>query len=928
MAAKTVIYSLLLAGVLFGLGGAALYARPSSVYDTRVTRDLTGAPLPTRADYLRQFPEYSLTIENIERSPAPRDPGGTVVVVINRRLYEVHQERFATFTDDIGDIGYQVVSIAADGGAAQELKDLVRDEGGDDLTGVIFAGEQPLAWYEHLEWFYHNDRPDNERLAEYPIDLFFMDTDGVWEDTSGNDIYDWHHGSWEPDIWLGRLPGYNLGRVDEDTLIANYLDRVHAYRTGQIALPHRALNMVDDDWIPNSADWTETIRLAIGGVFAEADPESTSAVNYRHHLTEAGGYELVQVAVHSSADSHLFYVNGHSQYDYFRFRHLRDEVAPEVMFYNLFACSAMNLSRNLCLGALYALRGPYGLGAVGSAKTGSMLFFEDYYRRLSEGECFGDAFRLWFTEHGHEPGRENWARSWFYGMTYYGDPTLTLRRGLRITETTAEEITGDGDGVVDASETAGIRLTIVNLSPHPQRNVQLTASIDDPWCNFLNDQAEFDFIDAGDELQVEGLRLQVSPDCPDNHRARIAVEMTTGDEETWGDEFSMVIRSPRLETVGFGITDMEGVKDGLVEPGESGLMSIQVRNSGGDDMRLPGYVSLSDLGAGVIANGEHLAIPLTAAGSIGYSGCLPFQLSPDQAALKFAAVELWSNQDAWLSRMFIAVSSSPESNLQEDFNQSPIWFSTYSLAEGYQNAWVWSDNDGEEGGGVSFKGSDTLQYPPHADAALELPLMMVQGPAVLALRHRFEIEAEYDAAVVEVDRGRGWQRVAPDGGYNGVGVDNGSFAGGPCWNGSMEWTNSRVDLGDESGPLRVRLRFASDNGVEGAGWFIDRLTVSGRTLDVPPSNEPFADNFAWRGMFPNPTNGRLTVKFWSPREVSAEIAVRDISGRIVLNPLLLTARAGFNQAAVDIDRLPSGIYLLSLEVERASQGVQKVVLFK
>jgi len=63
---------------------------------------------------------------------------------------------------------------------------------------------------------------------------------------------------------------------------------------------------------------------------------------------------------------------------------------------------------------------------VGSAKTGSMLEFDDYYRPLGEGKSIGRSFLEWFAARA-EGGFDDGEVTWFYGMNFQGDPTLTIQ---------------------------------------------------------------------------------------------------------------------------------------------------------------------------------------------------------------------------------------------------------------------------------------------------------------------------------------------------------------------------------------------------------------------------------------------------------------------------------------------------------------------
>jgi pimeloyl-ACP methyl ester carboxylesterase len=62
-------------------------------------------------------------------------------------------------------------------------------------------------------------------------------------------------------------------------------------------------------------------------------------------------------------------------------------------------------------------------------------------------------------------------------------------------------------------------------------------------------------------------------------------------------------------------------------------------------------------------------------------------------------------------------------------------------------------------------------------------------------------------------------------------------------------------------------------------------------------------------VFPNPTDGLVNV---SVDETSGQLAVQDMSGKLVYQSVLNS-----NQTAVDLGKLPSGVYLISLKTEKA-----------
>jgi hypothetical protein len=96
---------------------------------------------------------------------------------------------------------------------------------------------------------------------------------------------------------------------------------------------------------------------------------------------------------------------------------------PPVLFYNLFACGPGRFTDENYLAGAYIFNTTYGLISVASAKSGSMLSFNDFTLPLSQGKSLGQSFQEWFTA---QAPYVLWEQEWYYGMVLCGDPTLDL----------------------------------------------------------------------------------------------------------------------------------------------------------------------------------------------------------------------------------------------------------------------------------------------------------------------------------------------------------------------------------------------------------------------------------------------------------------------------------------------------------------------
>lgn len=97
---------------------------------------------------------------------------------------------------------------------------------------------------------------------------------------------------------------------------------------------------------------------------------------------------------------------------------------PPVLFFNLFSCGPGRFTDNNYLAGSYIFNTSTALITVASAKSGSMLNFQDFYGPLSEPtKTVGQAFLEWFQT---QAPFQLWEQEWYYGMVLNGDPTLQM----------------------------------------------------------------------------------------------------------------------------------------------------------------------------------------------------------------------------------------------------------------------------------------------------------------------------------------------------------------------------------------------------------------------------------------------------------------------------------------------------------------------
>lgn len=348
-------------------------------------------------------------------------------IIVQPELYSGIESSLFQLVEDWENEGASVLVYNMQFSDHVALRDTLRNING--LTGVLLIGDFPVPWYQVWE--------DDGKYQEYPVDLYYMDLDGIWEDRYKKDpsgegyipgsdgIYDTHRQEFPrndeaPEIIVGRItPTEGMG--DPIEVVNKYLDKCHRYRVGigGIRRPFRGLAYPDDDW----SEWgyfvaTSYMRSVYSDFDVVYDINQTSATDYRDRLS--GGYSLIHVYVHSWSRGHAFKINDGEDNEYF----FNTDILPagaDANFYLLFACSNCRYTEDLNCGSVYALLTDYGINTIGTTHSGGLTEYNVFYSELAKGISFGESLLRTLQKVG-EGGFSKSAKSWYYGITLNGDP--------------------------------------------------------------------------------------------------------------------------------------------------------------------------------------------------------------------------------------------------------------------------------------------------------------------------------------------------------------------------------------------------------------------------------------------------------------------------------------------------------------------------
>ncbi|KPL05214.1 MAG: hypothetical protein AMJ73_01875, partial [candidate division Zixibacteria bacterium SM1_73] len=324
---------------------------------------------------------------------------GLVHVFVDSYVYPAIQTNFDQFILDLQSEGYTVSVTQVITETPEDIRAILQSEYASGLVGVILVGEVPAAWVQLFTITHYY-------TSHFPTDYFYMDLDGTWNDSNADGFYDDLSGTMEPEIWAGRITPSFCIFGDEVTMLNQYFAKNHAYRTGSMSVPDRALGYIEIPWYVPAMDYV------YGDVTIVIDENTTTALDYKYMLQQ--GYEFVHLLSHSSPWGSTFFLEDETYGGGSVFSYDMAHVNPEAVFVILEACSNAKYTETNNLGQTYIFGSDYCLVAIGETKIMYGNSFEELYYSLGEGNNLGDAFLDW----------KWWYWDFWLGCDVFGDPTL------------------------------------------------------------------------------------------------------------------------------------------------------------------------------------------------------------------------------------------------------------------------------------------------------------------------------------------------------------------------------------------------------------------------------------------------------------------------------------------------------------------------
>jgi hypothetical protein len=168
---------------------------------------------------------------------------------------------------------------------------------------------------------------------------------------------------------------------------------------------------------------------------------------------------------------------------------------------------------------------------------------------------------------------------------------------------TINDASGNNNGLADYGENINLNVTLKNVGADPSANVTATITGSDPYIALTSSATKsFGSIINGQSATVtNAYSFSIVNFVPDQHKAQFVMQITDG-SDTWTSNLFITIQAPVLKIAEEFIVDdtQSGNGDGILDPGETGLVKLNVSNIG--------HSTISNINIAIASNDPMLVI--------------------------------------------------------------------------------------------------------------------------------------------------------------------------------------------------------------------------------------------------------------------------------------------------------------------------------
>jgi hypothetical protein len=367
---------------------------------------------------------------------------------------------------------------------------------------------------------------------------------------------------------------------------------------------------------------------------------------------------------------------------------------------------------------------------------------------------------------------------------------------------------GNGDGALNQGEIFELTLWLWNFGDQTAHDVSAILSADDPYITILDPVMGYpDIAPEEQEANDDPSIVAVNSDCPDDHQIAFTIQAWAGETPVGTSSLSLQVSAPLLvfENAVLNDNPPQGNGNGFLEPNESALLMVTIRNNGSQRATMvTGELSVDeDPYIQVERNPTFFSILASGAATIGWPAykITASSESPPDHLFDYTLALTAGNHYSAIDSFPGALGPTGLVDDMEDpittWKAGDLWHRTTLASHSPSSAW--------------FAGLDSLGgYPDNIDASLTSEHITLLSGSRLNFWQRYDLEENKDFGCIEICDDTSWSCL------------NGFYTGT-----SDGWIRESLDLTDRpnGSVVQIRFRLITDEENAGEGWFIDDVSV-------------------------------------------------------------------------------------------------------
>ena len=152
-------------------------------------------------------------------------------------------------------------------------------------------------------------------------------------------------------------------------------------------------------------------------------------------------------------------------------------------------------------------------------------------------------------------------------------------------KSTIDDAAGNNDGIVNPGEAINLPTWVKNVGSGPANTASALLRITSPFITVTDSAKSFGDIPGGDSAYTgsDGFNFTVAANCTNGYRADFTLRCRDVNDSVWTSHIYITVGAPLVNYVSYAIDDPPpgGNNNRLLDPGETGYLTVSLRNTGG-----------------------------------------------------------------------------------------------------------------------------------------------------------------------------------------------------------------------------------------------------------------------------------------------------------------------------------------------------------